>query len=57
MARGNGNLIIGGQTFKIDAPLVNWRENGWDATAEVCIPTVTEPAPKCVGGVPYGPSQ
>ncbi len=53
--RQSGNLIIANQTFHIDAPVVNWLEPPyWDATKEVCIPTVTEAAPKCVGGVPYG---
>src|SRR5262245_32719066 len=52
--RPSGNLIIGGQTFKVDAPIVNWHEPPyWDATREVCIPTVTDPSPQCVGGVPY----
>ncbi len=53
--RPSGNLIIGGQTFKTDAPIVTWREPPyWDATREVCQPTVTDPRPACVGGVPYG---
>ena len=53
--RPSGNLIIANQTFHIDAPVVNWLEPPyWDATKEYCIPTVTESAPKCVGGVPYG---
>lgn len=51
-----GNLIIAGQTFKIDAPVINFREPPfWDATREVCMPTETDPAPACKpGGVPYG---
>ncbi len=57
--RPSGNLIIGGQTFNVDAPVVNWHENGWDATSEMCIPTKTESAPACLpapGGkwFPYG---
>jgi hypothetical protein len=59
MVQPRGNLIIGGQVFNVDAPVVNWRENGWDATSERCIPTRTESAPPCLpaaGGrhVPYG---
>ena len=52
----SGNLIIAGQVFHIDAPVVNWREPPyWDATREFCMPTVTDPAPACKAGVPYGP--
>ena len=56
MRKPSGNLIIAGQTFKIDAPVINFREPPfWDATREVCQPTATDPAPKCLpGGVPYG---
>ncbi len=52
----SGNLIIGGQTFKTDAPIVTWREPPyWDATREVCMPTLSDPNPPCKpGGVPYG---
>jgi N-acetylmuramoyl-L-alanine amidase len=51
-----GNLIIAGQTFKIDAPVINFREPPyWDSTKEYCIPTETDPSPACKpGGVPYG---
>jgi hypothetical protein len=54
--RPSGNLIIGGQTFKTDAPIVTWREPPyWDATREICQPTITDPSPPCLpGGVPYG---
>src|SRR5450432_1251323 len=54
--RPSGNLIVGGQTFHVDAPIVNWREPPyWDATREICQPTATDPAPPCLpGGVPYG---
>ncbi|HEU4728076.1 MAG TPA: peptidoglycan recognition family protein, partial [Kofleriaceae bacterium] len=55
MVRPNGNLIIGGQRFNVDAPVVNWTENGWDATKPFCIPTPQEPAPGCPGGFPHGP--
>ncbi|HEY0990478.1 MAG TPA: N-acetylmuramoyl-L-alanine amidase [Kofleriaceae bacterium] len=60
MVKPRGNLIIGGQLFNVDAPVVNWRENGWDATSERCIPTRTDAAPACqaaAGGkqFPYGP--
>lgn len=56
MRKTSGNLIIAGQTFHIDAPLINFREPPfWDATRETCIPTATDPAPRCKpGGVPYG---
>src|SRR5215510_2824746 len=59
MVKPRGNLIIGGQSFNVDAPVVNWRENGWDATSERCIPTHTDAAPACqvaAGGkqFPYG---
>jgi len=47
MIRPKGNLIIGGQTFNVDAPIVNWRENGWDATSPYCIPTKNDSAPAC----------
>ena len=54
--RPSGNLIIAGQVFHVDAPIVNWREPPyWDATREFCMPTVTDPAPACKAGVPYGP--
>ena len=53
--RASGNLIIGGQIFKIDAPVVNWHESGWDSTSEFCLPTHETPNPGCVGGkIPYG---
>ena len=48
MPQGNGELIIGGQIFKIDAPVVNWHTSKWDATSPYCIPTKTDPAPKCL---------
>jgi len=59
MVRPKGNLIIGGQSFNVDAPVVNWHESGWDARSERCIPTVNDRGDKCVdaGGkqYPYGP--
>jgi len=59
MVRPNGVLIIGGQPFNVNAPVVNWHESGWDATSERCIPTKNDDARKCVdaGGkqYPYGP--
>lgn len=54
MVRPNGNLIIGGQVFNVNAPVVNWTENGWDASAEVCRPVRTNPAPTCA---PAGPGK
>jgi len=58
MIRPRGNLIIGEQTFNVDAPVVNWHENGWDATSPYCIPTKNDPAPACrrvpgAGAEPY----
>ncbi len=62
MVRPSGKLIIGGQVFDTDAPIVNWREGPrWDATSLICIPTKTEPnapgrcAPGKDGQQPYGP--
>lgn len=55
MVRPNGNLIIGGQRFNVNAPVVNWTENGWDATKPYCVATPQEPAPACPGGQPHGP--
>ena len=57
--RPQGNLIIGGQVFQIDAPVVNWHENGWDATSELCLPTKDNTVAKCTPAgpgkmVPYG---
>ena len=60
--RPSGKLIIGGQLFDTDAPIVNFREGPrWDATSLYCIPTQTEPGAvnRCVPGKgghqPYGP--
>ncbi len=52
----SGDVIIAGQPFRIEAPIINFREPPyWDATREYCMPTVTDPAPACKpGGVPYG---
>ena len=56
MRKPSGNLIIAGQVFKTDAPIINFREPPfWDATREYCMPTNSDPAPQCKpGGVPYG---
>lgn len=55
MRKPSGNLIIANQTFHVDAPVINYREPPfWDATREVCQPTLTDPSPACKGGVPYG---
>lgn len=56
MRRPSGNLIIAGQYFKIDAPVINFREPPyWDSTREYCIPMDMYPNPPCKpGGVPYG---
>src|ERR1051325_10662475 len=62
----SGNLIIAGQAFKIDAPIINWMEGPmWDATSEFCRPTLTDPNPPCTlsadgkhvpyGKLPFGP--
>jgi hypothetical protein len=57
LTRRNGNLIIGGKWFNVDAPIVNWHENGWDATSLNCFSTKTDPRPDCkygLGGqIPY----
>lgn len=42
-----GNLIIGGQSFNVDAPVVNWHENGWDATSPFCIATQNDTGAQC----------
>ena len=34
MPRG---LYIAGRNFDIDANIVNWTENGWDATKDTCV--------------------
>jgi N-acetylmuramoyl-L-alanine amidase len=47
MVRPNGNVIIGGQLFNVNAPVVNWRDNGWDSTSERCIPTPAWGTPPC----------
>ncbi len=49
-----GQLIIAGQAFDIDAPIVNWHQNGWDATQERCLNP--DPGNTCPGGgtIPYG---
>ncbi len=53
--RPSGNIIIAGQRFHVDAPVVNYLEPPfWDATKEFCIPTQTEGQPPCKGAVPYG---
>ena len=56
MRKPSGNLIIANQQFHTEAPIINFREPPfWDATREVCQPTLTDPAPACKpGGVPYG---
>ena len=54
MRKPSGNLIIANQTFHVDAPIINYREPPfWDATKEVCIPTLTDPSPPCKAGVPF----
>jgi N-acetyl-anhydromuramyl-L-alanine amidase AmpD len=54
----SGNVIIAGHTFNTNAPVVTWRESGWDATSRFCIPTETNRAPVCAaapsgGQFPY----
>jgi hypothetical protein len=54
--RPSGKLIIAGQSFHVDAPIVNWMEPPYfDATRESCITTQTEPSVSCVAGQPHGP--
>jgi len=45
MVRPSGILIIGDQDFHVDAPVANWRDSGWNAKSERCIPTKTDPNP------------
>ena len=61
--RPSGNLIIAGQAFHTDAPIVNWTEGPkWDATSEYCIRTENDadPRAKCTTDprtgkdIPYG---
>jgi murein DD-endopeptidase MepM/ murein hydrolase activator NlpD len=33
-----GELIIAGKAHKVDAPLVNFYQSGWNATTERCVP-------------------
>jgi len=55
MRKTTGNLIIANQSFRVDAPVINFREPPyWDSTREVCQPTMTNSNPHCAGGVPYG---
>lgn len=59
MWKPSGNLIIANQTFKIDAPVINWLEGPrWDATSQLCKATLTDPSPPCTysngANVPYG---
>lgn len=52
-----GELILAGQAFPIDAPIVNMRQSGWDATIEACVPNANSPnaIAECGGGViPHG---
>jgi N-acetylmuramoyl-L-alanine amidase len=52
--RPSGNLIIGGQAFKTDAPIINWREPPfWDATREDCQVTETDPSVLNPGNANY----
>jgi N-acetyl-anhydromuramyl-L-alanine amidase AmpD len=57
LSAARGNLIIGGQTFHVDAPVINWKEGPrWNALSQECIPTENDPNPPCKpGGVPYSP--
>lgn len=47
MAKPNGNLIIGNEVFNINAPVINWRDSGWDATLPYCIPTRNDSGATC----------
>lgn len=60
MARPSGNLIIGGQAFPTDAPIVNFRDPpNWDASSTYCKPTKTDAGamarckPGAGGQIPY----
>lgn len=54
--RPSGLLWIGGKPFKTDAPIVNFTEGPrWNAMAETCYVTQTDPAPNCKNNmIPYG---
>ena len=57
--RPSMNLIIANQTFKTDAPIVNFMDPPyWNATSHNCFITDNDPVNKCTPGkdgmVPYG---
>ncbi|HEU0036987.1 MAG TPA: N-acetylmuramoyl-L-alanine amidase [Kofleriaceae bacterium] len=56
----SGKVVIGGQFFQTEAPIVNFTEGPrWDARSENCYVTATDPSPKCTmkapgQAIPYG---
>lgn len=52
----SGEVIIANTTFKVDAPVINYRQPPyWNASLEVCIPSETNMRPQCAEGrYPYG---
>lgn len=52
----NGEIIIAGVAFKVDAPVINFRQPpNWDASSEFCKPSETNPRPDCrENKYPYG---
>lgn len=55
-----GTIFIANKPFVIEANVVNWHENGWDATSQYCMPTAVESNPPCTKSgegfdIPYGP--
>lgn len=54
-----GTIFIANKPFDIEANVVNWHENGWDATSQYCRPTAVEANPPCIKSasgfdIPYG---
>lgn len=44
---GMSKVIVAGKEFDCDAKVVNWKESGWDSTAERCVIQTKE----CAGGI------
>jgi N-acetyl-anhydromuramyl-L-alanine amidase AmpD len=58
--RPSGRIIIGGQEFPTEAPVVNYRQPPfWDSRSQMCMVTATDTSPKCTTKaagqqIPYG---
>lgn len=54
--RPSGEVIIADTHFKVDAPVINYKEPPyWNASKEICIASETNPRPQCAEGrFPYG---